>query len=125
MKTLLWDPFIVHQTHHRLFLRISHWKLQISNKITHTPRLFWGVRTWHLNGILYILLIPREVLEVIHNTQMEQLVTFPTRGMNILDLCLTTHSSIISTYKPIPGLSDHDAVFMNLSLSLHRIKSPM
>ena len=62
-------------------------------------------------------------MEVIHNTQMEQLVTFPTEGMNILDLCLTTHPSIISTCKPIPGLSDHDTVFINLALSLHRIKN--
>ena len=34
--------------------------------------------------------------------------------MNILNLCLTTHPSIISTCKPIQGLSDHDAVLIKL-----------
>ena len=72
----------------------------------------------------FLKVIPfhKKFLKVIHNAQMEQFVTFPTQGMNILDLCLTTHPSIISTYKPIPGLSDYDTVFINLSVSLHCIK---
>ena len=38
-----------------------------------------------------------KLLEFVQDFQLDQLVTFPTRGMNILDLFLTTHPSIVQT----------------------------
>ena len=63
-----------------------------------------------------------KLLEFVQDFQLDQLVTFPTRGMNILDLFLTTHPSIVLTCKPSPGLSDHDAVLIKLSPLLHPTK---
>ena len=63
-----------------------------------------------------------KLLELVQDFQLDQLVTFPTRGMNILDLFLTTHPSIVLTCKPSPGLSDHDAVLIKLSPLLHPTK---
>jgi len=45
---------------------------------------------------------------------MSQLVTFPTRAQNMLDLLFTTHpDSVLSCYLH-PGLSDHDAVLATI-----------
>ena len=37
-----------------------------------------------------------------------QVVNFPTREKNILDLFFTTYPSCIQQCEPIPGISDHD-----------------
>ena len=53
---------------------------------------------------------------------MFQIVTFPTRAQNILDLCFTTHPDTVQTCKPARGLSDYDAVLINFQTLLHVIK---
>ena len=53
----------------------------------------------------------REILIALaEDTQMSQLVTFPTRGNNTLDLCFTTHPDSVLSCEPVSGFSDHDAV---------------
>ena len=39
---------------------------------------------------------------------MSQLVTFPTRAHNTLDLLFTNHPDSVLPCHPVPGLSDHD-----------------
>ena len=54
---------------------------------------------------------------------MQQVVTFPTRGTNILDLCFTTDPDLVQSCQPFPGVSDHDIVllkFLNFKLFLLR-----
>ena len=46
------------------------------------------------------------------NCSLEQMVTFATRHNNTLDIFLTNRPSLINRCLPIPGLSDHDAVFV-------------
>jgi len=50
-----------------------------------------------------------------HNSMLEQIVTQPTRGNNILDLCFTTHPGYIEQCTTVPGFSDHDAVIVDLT----------
>ena len=45
---------------------------------------------------------------------LEQIVTQPTRGMNISDLCFLSHPDLSNGCRVIPGLSDHDAVIVSL-----------
>ena len=45
---------------------------------------------------------------------LEQIILEPTRGDNILDLCFTSHPGSIHHYKTVPGLSDHDAVIIEI-----------
>ena len=63
-----------------------------------------------------------KLISISQDTLMFQMVTFPTRAQNILDLCFTTHPDTVLTCEPTPGLSDHDAVLINFQTLLHVIK---
>ena len=63
-----------------------------------------------------------KLISLSQDTQMFQTVTFPTRAQNILDLCFTTHPNTVLSCEPVPGLSDHDAVLINLQTLLYVIK---
>ena len=52
---------------------------------------------------------------------MFQIATFSTRAKNILDLCFTTHPNTVLSYESAPGLSDHDAIFINFQTQLYGI----
>ena len=53
---------------------------------------------------------------------VEQLVEAQTRGNSILDLFFTSHSSLVSKCKPIPGMGDHDAVLVDTLTKPQRSK---
>ena len=55
---------------------------------------------------------------------LEQIITEPTKGTNILDLCFSSHSSSRHQYRIVPGLSDHDAIFMDMLNYDPRNKKP-
>ena len=63
-----------------------------------------------------------KLISLSQDTLMFQMVTFPIRAQNILDLCFTTHPDTVLTSEPTPGLSDHDAVLINFQTLLHVIK---
>ena len=68
-------------------------------------------------------------LDTINEYGLEQLITQPTRGNNILDLVFSTQPNIISNLQIIPGISDHEAIFFHLglatSLPVHETKHPI
>ena len=67
----------------------------------------------------YLLCYSREkLISLSQEAQLEQIVPFPTRGPNMLDLCFISHPSIVSECYSVPGLSDHDAVIVKFSTSL-------
>ena len=49
-------------------------------------------------------------VDTINDHGLEQLISVPTRGNNILDLILCSHPSLISNVEITPGISDHDAI---------------
>eukprot|EP00105_Crassostrea_gigas_P018256 XP_011436304.1 PREDICTED: uncharacterized protein LOC105334520 [Crassostrea gigas] len=51
-------------------------------------------------------------LDTLQNCGLERMVTFPTRLDNTLDIFLSNRPSLVNRCTPIPGLSDHDAVFL-------------
>jgi len=53
---------------------------------------------------------------------MSQLVTFPTKGNNILDLCIYTHPDSVLSCEPIPGFSGHDAIILSIQTTRPVIK---
>ena len=61
---------------------------------------------------------------LVHNTQMSQLVNFPTRAHNTLNLLFITHPDSVLSCHPAPGLSDHDAVLATIQTSKHMLKKP-
>ena len=50
---------------------------------------------------------------------LEQIVTQPTRGMNISGLCFLSHPDLSKGCRVIPGLSDRDAVIVSLVTKLY------
>lgn len=54
--------------------------------------------------------------DTLHDLGWEQLVTFPTREENALDLFLTNSPGLVPRVSPLCGLSDHDAVYMELQI---------
>ena len=57
----------------------------------------------------------RECLEAFNDCLLEQMVTSPTRGQNILDLFLTSNPTLIEKVSVLPGLSDHDIVMAEVN----------
>ncbi|XP_072051476.1 uncharacterized protein [Amphiura filiformis] len=55
---------------------------------------------------------------------LEQIVNFPTRGDNTLDLIATNRPSLVKQCVGMPGLSDHDVVFLEMSARAYRKKPP-
>ena len=62
----------------------------------------------------------KQLLDITNNKFLEQQVHSPTRitekSSNILDLFFTNNSSLISSAEVIPGISDHEAVYVEASL---------
>ena len=46
---------------------------------------------------------------------LEQMVTSPTQGQNILDLFFTTNPTLVNKISILPGLSDHDIVLVEVN----------
>ena len=55
----------------------------------------------------------------ISSQAIKQVVDFPTRDGNTLDLLITSHPSLVDECKPLPSLdkSDHDTILVDLSNS--------
>lgn len=54
--------------------------------------------------------------ETIQDNNLHQMVNFPTRGNNSLDLYFTNRPSLVSNVILLPGLSDHDVVYTESTL---------
>ena len=66
--------------------------------------------------------INESFLNLLDTTSLEQMVDFPTRGDNTLDVILTNRPSLTNRCSQLPGLSDHDMVFMDADASASRRK---
>ena len=53
--------------------------------------------------------------DTLANTGLQQIVNFPTRNNNTLDIVLTNRPSLVKQCVGMPGLSDHDIVFVETS----------
>ena len=66
---------------------------------------------WHTETLTdsYVSTLLRETLiEIVDDYQLQQVVTFSTRGNNLLDLCFTSHPDLVQSCLPSPGLCDHE-----------------
>lgn len=61
------------------------------------------------------------MLEIAADFGLEQMVTRPTRGKNILDIFLTNNPDLVERSTVIPGLSDHDGIPMIIVSSKPRL----
>ena len=56
-----------------------------------------------------------ECLEALKDFLLEQMVTLPTPGQNILDLFFMTNPTLMDKVSITPGLSDHDIVLAQVN----------
>jgi hypothetical protein len=71
-----------------------------------------------LNWKFYPKNMNKFFIDTIQEISMEQIVDFPTRLDNILDLVFTTHPSLANKCKPLPGIGDHDIVLIDASIGV-------
>ena len=55
------------------------------------------------------------LIDIMHDHYMEQLIQFPTRGDNTLDLILSNRPGLISDCSSPAKLSDHDVIACTLN----------
>ena len=90
--------------------------------VNQTNSAVWLLGDFYLPEIDWENLIPspecghptfyRDCLEVLDDCLLEQMVTSPTRGQNILDLFLTTNPTLVDRVSITAGLSDHDKLLI-------------
>ncbi|XP_072020074.1 uncharacterized protein [Amphiura filiformis] len=52
----------------------------------------------------------RQLIEISNDFGLDQVVKYPTRGDNILELFFTTNSSLVEKTRVLPGMSDHNGI---------------
>ena len=80
---------------------------------------------WHHKTLLdsHVSASFREkLLDVAEEFHIEQLVTTPTRGPNILDLFFASHPDLVTSCQTAPGISDHDSVIVEFSTQINLVK---
>ena len=88
------------------------------------PDIDWNALTVKNNN-QYPLRVSQTFLDIAQDMSLEQIVDFPTRGDNLLDLVFTSHPSHKIRCKPLPPVgpkSDHDIVLLDTSLQAVRTK---
>ena len=74
------------------------------------PDIDWEENT--ITGNQYKKVINELLKSTIDDAGLGQVVNFPTRGQNILDIVATNRPSLVATCKPIRGVSDHEIVYV-------------
>jgi len=74
------------------------------------PNINW--QTQPVSGYNYPIELCDMFIDFLANNGLTQMVNFTTRLTNILDLFITKMPSLILSCKPLPGISDHEIVFI-------------
>ena len=82
------------------------------------PAIDWSTQTLKTNTNHPGLHL--QFLDLVHDLGLEQMVTGPTRVDNTLDLFLTNNPSLVPRVEILHGLSDHDAVYLELETHMPR-----
>ena len=71
-----------------------------------------------INNNTYLVCLCDLFLNFLQEYGFTQIVKFPTRGNNTLDIFATNRPSLVGSCKPVPGISDHEAVMIYSSLKV-------
>ena len=74
------------------------------------PNIDW--QTSCVSNSTYLICLCNLFLNFLQEYGFTQIVSFPTRGKNILDIFATNRPSLVKSCKPVPGISDHEAVMI-------------
>jgi len=85
------------------------------------PNIDWSTNS--PSGNNYPLSFCNIVLDLFSEVNFTQLVNFPTRESNTLDIFATNRPTLINKCIPVPGISDHDAVYVESQIKARYKKS--
>ena len=85
------------------------------------PDIDWDSESIHSHR--YPLAVNDLMLNMSVECGFTQVVNFPTREKNTLDLFFTTYPSCIQQCEPIPGISDHDIILTTVKSNISYSKS--
>jgi len=74
---------------------------------------------WNLNCVCsnnYPSALCTRFLDVLLYHSLSQIVTFPTRQQNALDIFITNRPTLVKSCTSIPGISDHEAVCIDYEI---------
>jgi len=74
------------------------------------PDIDWSADSIVSNN--YNQSINSNFLKCCHDNGLEQIIDFPTRHDNLLDILLTNRPSLVGRTDPVPGVSDHEGVLV-------------
>lgn len=77
---------------------------------TNLPDIDWDSN--NINGNNYRKEINENLLSSINDAGLEQMVNFPMRGNNTLDIFATNRPSLVTSCEPLSGVSDHEIVII-------------
>lgn len=78
------------------------------------PDINWGDN--YVDGHQYSLDLNNTFLEFLHNNGLDQIVDFPTRRFNTLDIFVTNRPSLIESCESVGGISDHEVIITKSSI---------
>ena len=81
---------------------------------TNLPDIDWNTDT--ITGHNYLVSINKAYIDTFNHIGCEQMVNFPTRVNNILDIFCTNRPSLVDRISTVPGLSDHDIVLVDTNI---------
>ena len=62
----------------------------------------------------------RQFLDLLNDHGLQQMVTFPTRENNTLDLLVTNYPTLVPRTEGVPGITDHFAAYMEFQIQPER-----
>ena len=86
------------------------------------PDITWATNT--ITGHQYLKAINEHILALEEDLGLSQMVDFPTRKENTLDLFFTNRPSFVNRCESIPGISDHDVILVVTNITIKRRKPP-
>ena len=75
------------------------------------PDIDWQVKS--INNYQYPKQLNKRRINLIDSCTMEQLVNFPIRKQNTLDLLITNRPFFVNKCIPVPGFGDHDSAILS------------
>lgn len=82
------------------------------------PDINWACDS--VEGHNYPTTISQQFIDIFSDLGCQQVIDFPTRGSNILDIFATNRPSLLNKARPLPGLSNHDIVLIDINTTPHR-----
>ena len=75
-----------------------------------------------ITGNSYPLTLCNMMIDCIQECGFSQVINFPNRRNNVLDIFFTNRPSLVRKYHPLPGISDHKIIYSESSIEVQLTK---